>query len=59
MPSQLIDLLLHALSLAEQYEEQPSRSPITLAALQHVLEDAAAEIESIRKKAHSNKSAES
>jgi len=45
--SRLIECLLEALSLAEHYEEQTPPSPITLAALNHSLQDLIAEIEEI------------
>jgi hypothetical protein len=48
MPSHLIELILQALDLAEESEQQAPPSIITLAALQHALMDAVAEVESIR-----------
>jgi hypothetical protein len=47
MPSRLVDLLLQALSLAEQFEEQTEPNAISFAAFQHALQDAAVEAESI------------
>jgi hypothetical protein len=58
MPSKLVDLLLQSLSLAERLEEQRPASPITLAALQHELNDAVAEVESLRNRQQVDRIAE-